>query len=294
MTPDDVIARSQVSVVVATRDRRAELARTLGRLTALRPRPPVIVVDNASSDGTSAFARRMFPDVTVVTLPENRGAAARNVGVELAETPYVAFSDDDSWWEPGALERAAAVLGAHPRLGLVAAAVLVGDAARPDPVNELLAGGLPAGPGPVPGPRVLGFLACAAVVRRAAFRQVGGFSDLLFFCGEEALLAQDLTAAGWECRHLPEVRAHHHPSRHRPPGGWRRRLERRNTVLTAWLRRPLRRATAETLGLARDAAADRDARRALAGALRRLPAAVLDRRPLPRPVERDLRLLEAR
>ncbi|MFC7331155.1 glycosyltransferase family 2 protein [Marinactinospora rubrisoli] len=292
MTPDDVIARSQVSVVVATRDRRAELARTLGRLTALRPRPPLIIVDNASSDGTAAFVRRTFPEATVVTLPENRGAAARNVGVALADTPYVAFSDDDSWWEPGALDRAAAALTARPRLGLVAAAVLVGDAERPDPINERLAGGLPDDPGP--GRRVLGFLACAAVVRTSAFRQVGGFSDLLFFCGEEALLAQDLTAAGWECRHMPEVRAHHHPSRHRPTGGWRSRLERRNAVLSAWLRRPLPRAAAETAGLARDSVTDRDARLALGGALRRLPSAVRHRRPLPRAVERDLRVLEAR
>ena len=43
---------------------------------------------------------------------------------------------------------------------------------------------------------VLGFLACTCVIRRAAFLGVGGFSELLFFIGEERLLAYDLAAAG--------------------------------------------------------------------------------------------------
>ncbi len=283
---------ARVSVVVATRDRREELGRTLERLTACRPRPPVIVVDNASSDGTGAFVRSQFPDVRVVTLPENRGCAARNVGVALVDTPYVAFSDDDSWWADGALELAADAFDAYPRLGLVAASTLVGDSGRPDPINEQLAEGLPAaGPG-LPGPRVLGFLACAAVLRTEAFTSVGGFSDLLFFVGEEALLAQDLAAAGWALCHLPEIVAHHHPSDRRPPGPWRRRLEMRNTVLAHWMRRPVGRAVRETVRLAGTAPAAPEARAALRDVLRDTPRAVLQRRRLPARVEQDLRVLE--
>ncbi|GAA3751732.1 GT2 family glycosyltransferase [Spinactinospora alkalitolerans] len=285
---------SRVTVVVATKDRREELGRTLSRLAELRPRPPVIVVDNASADGTGAFTRSAFPWVEAVTLPENRGAAARNVGVALARTPYVAFSDDDSWWAPGALERAADVFDECPRLGLLAAAAFVGEERRPDPINAQMAQNpFRRGPG-LPGPEVLGFLACAAVVRRTAFEQVGGFSELLFFTREEALLAQDLAAAGWALCHVADVHALHHPSALRPPGSWRGRLERRNAVLAAWLRRPLERAVRETGELARAAVTDPGARGALGEALRRMPRALRGRRRLPARVERDLRILETR
>ncbi|MCW2886924.1 MAG: glycosyl transferase family 2 [Streptosporangiaceae bacterium] len=283
-----------VTVVIATRDRRVELLRTLGHLRDLPERPEIIVVDNASSDGTAEAVRARFPGVEVVRAARNLGAPARNIGVRAARTPYVAFSDDDSWWEPGALRRAAEAFDEHPDLGLIAAHTLVGPARRPDPINAAMAGTpLPGEPG-LPGAPVLGFLACASVVRRQAFLEAGGFSAVLFFVGEERLLAYDLAAAGWGRCYLPGVVAVHEPSVRRPPSGRRHRAELRNTLLTAWLRRPARIAVRETGRLAARAARDPDARAALAGALRRMPSALLDRRRLPASVERAARLIEVK
>jgi GT2 family glycosyltransferase len=279
-----------VTVVIATRDRRPELLRTLGRLHRLPERPPVIVVDNASSDGSAAAVREHFPAVTVRVLPRNAGAAARNVGVALAATPYVAFSDDDSWWEPGALSRAAAALDDDPRLGLIAARTLVGPAREPDPVNALMDRSPLRDGGTA---EVLGFMACASVVRKEAFLRVGGFSRLLFFVGEERLLSYDLAAAGWARRYLPAVVAVHEPSAARPAPHLRWQAERRNRLLTAWLRRPVVVALAETVRLARDAVRDPDDRAALAAAARKLPAALRSRRRLPPEIERKVRVLTA-
>lgn len=106
----------RVTVVIATRDRAPELLGTLDRLSRLPERPPVIVVDNASRDGSADAVRSAFPAVPVVALPANRGGAARNTGARLATTSYVALSDDDSWWAPGALGRAVEVLDRHPGL----------------------------------------------------------------------------------------------------------------------------------------------------------------------------------
>jgi hypothetical protein len=60
---------------------------------------------------------------------------------------------------------------------------------------------------------VLGFLACAAVLRREAFRQVGGFNPALHMYGEEDLLAMDLAAAGWRLSYvmLPWALRHRQP-----------------------------------------------------------------------------------
>jgi GT2 family glycosyltransferase len=281
----------RVTVVIATRNRRSELLRTLERLRNLPERPAIVVVDNGSRDGSPAAVAAGHPDVRVVPLGRNRGAEARNIGVHLSRTPYVAFSDDDSWWEPGALERAADLFDAHPRLGLIAAHTMVGPGREPDPINAAMAGTPLAGEPGLPGPPVLGFLACASVVRRTAFLGVGGFSPLLFFVGEERLLAYDLAAAGWRRCYVPDIVAVHEPSRRRPPPGDRRRAELRNTVLTAWMRRPVRVAVGATVRLGADAIRDQDSRAALVAAVLRMPAALDRRRPLPAAVEHGIRRL---
>jgi GT2 family glycosyltransferase len=276
-------------VVIATRNRVTELCRTLRRLAELPERPPIIVVDNASSDGTPAAVRRQYPAAQVISLERNLGACARNVGVAWAGTRYVAFSDDDSWWEPGSLRQAVTVLDGHPELGLVAARILVGAAGKPDPVNALMAQS-PLPRGNLPGPRVLGFLGCAAVLRRAAFLAVGGFSDLLLFEAEERLLALDLAAAGWPAAYLDDVIARHWPSAVRDTAA-RARLRQRNEVLIAWLRRPVSVAAAATAGLALRVGRDPHAGGALTDLVRALPRALGQRRVLPPAVEAQVRLL---
>lgn len=273
----------RVTVVVATRNRRRALAGSLPH-----HRGPAILVDNGSDDGSVGFVRRHFPGVHVVEAGRNLGAPARNIGVRMAATPYVAFADDDSWWAPGALERAADVLDAHPRLAVLAARVLVGPEERLDPVcTEMARSPLPRDPG-LPGPSVLGFLACGAVVRRDAFLEAGGFDDVIFFFGEEERLAMDLAARGWGLAYVEEVVAHHHPSPSRDPHG-RRELAARNAVLTAVLRRPW------SVVARRSLAALREGPRGWHGlrdAVPRLPRALARRRELPPEVERARRLLE--
>lgn len=282
-----------VTVVIATRDRRVELLRTLGHLRDLPERPEIIVVDNASSDGTAEAVRARFPGVEVVRAARNLGAPARNIGVRAARTPYVAFSDDDSWWEPGALRLAARTFADHPHLGLLAARVLVGEERVPDPINAALAATPLLAGTDQPGPPVLGFLACGSVVRRRAFLDAGGFSPVLFFPGEEQLLAYDLAALGWDRCYVPGVVAVHEPSRRRGPTSDRREAELRNALLTVWLRRSARVALRESVRLAARTFNDPESRAAMLGALRRMPHAMTGRRRLPASVEAEARLLEA-
>ncbi|WP_263247659.1 glycosyltransferase family 2 protein [Saccharopolyspora rosea] len=282
----------RTTVVIATRNRCGELLRTLDRLHRLRPVPPIVVVDNASRDDTPRAVRAAHPDVRLITAPRNLGAIARNLGVLCSRTPYIAFSDDDSWWAPGALRRAEAVLDACPHVALVAAKTLVSQENRPDPVNALMACSPLRTADGLPGPRILGFTACAAVVRRAAFQQTRGFDRTVFFGGEERLLSYDLAAAGWDLVYVDDVVAHHHPSPARTSATTRRALELRNDVLIAWMRRPPDLALSRTGRLARDAVGDAPSRRALAAALCRLPRALARRRRLPSPVEHEVSLLE--
>ena len=286
-----------VAVAIATRNRREQLLATLARLRALPERPPLLVVDNASTDGTPAAVRERHPDVGLLALEENRGAAARNAAVRALATAYVAFADDDSWWESGALTRAAALLAAHPQLGLLAARVLVGPQRRLDPTCAQMAASplADAGGAAVPGVPVLGFVACGAVVRRTAFLQVGGFDARYGIGGEERLFAADLVAAGWLVRYDERLVVRHWP----PSAGRARRAERtarvvRNDVWSAWLRRPARRVPAATLRALRDGGAGWQTLRGAGAALRGLPWIVSERRPHPAAVEAALRTLERR
>ena len=136
----------RVTTVVITRDRLPDLACSLPQ-----HQPPVVLVDNGSTDDTVRWVTDNLPWIEVIALGDNLGASARNIGVEAARTPYVAFADDDSWWHPGALDLAADVFDGHPRLAVLAARILVGPEERLDPIDEVMAAS-PLGRAPDAGP----------------------------------------------------------------------------------------------------------------------------------------------
>ena len=272
-----------VTVVVASRNRRGDLLATLARHEA-----PVVLVDNGSTDGTVEAVRAAHPKVTVLPLARNEGAAGRTRGVVHAGTEFVAFADDDSWWAPGDLARAVAIMRAHPRLALLNARILVGPEERLDPVCREMADS-PLGTAPdLPGPSLLGFVACAALVRTAAFTAVGGFDTVIRFPGEEERVALDLAAAGWGLAYVDSVTVHHHPSPRRHGPAERQAAIWRSRLLTALMRRPV----ADLPPLVRAAArSGRPGLRGLLHALPDVPAALLRRRPVPPHVLADLRRL---
>jgi N-acetylglucosaminyl-diphospho-decaprenol L-rhamnosyltransferase len=276
------------TVVLATRNRRDRLLGTLARLHALAEAPPVVVVDNASTDGTPEAIRERYPDITVIRSPRQIGAASRTLGVEAAATPLVAFSDDDSWWARGALRRAATLFERHPRLGLIAARIVVEPGGRLDPTCHAMDASPLSSEAALPGPAVLGFLACGAVARRSAVLDCGGFHERYGFGGEEQLLAIDMAAAGWGLAYVRDVVAHHEPAD--GPRDWQGGRELRNQLWSAWLRRPLPRAARRTLALISNG--NGNGLPALAAAARGLPWVLRERRVVPPDVERRLRLLE--
>ncbi|NYI04100.1 glycosyltransferase family 2 protein [Allostreptomyces psammosilenae] len=282
----------RTTVVVITRDRRDELLHTLDRLADLPERPRVLVVDNASGDGTAEAVRLHHPGVELLPAPGNLGAVGRNHAVRHVTTRYVAFCDDDTWWEPGALARAADLLDGCPSAASVTGRILVEPGGREDPiVPELRHSPVPAPPG-LPGPALLGILAGASLLRVSAFRAVGGFSPRLWLGGEEELLSLDLAAAGHHLLYADDVVVHHRPSprRDRPR---RLSLGIRNTLWTAWLRRPVPAALRRTGRLLGDVPARPATLRGLAEAVAGLPWVLRERRPVPAEVERGLVLLEA-
>ncbi len=274
---------TDVTIVVITRNRRADVLATLPRHEA-----PVVLVDNGSTDGTVEAVRDAHPEVSILALARNEGARARTLGAAHAGTPFVAFADDDSWWAPGDLARAVKIMQAHPRLALLNARILVDPQERLDTVCDVMAAS-PLGTAPdLPGPSLLGFVACAALVRTAAFEAVGGFDSVIRFPGEGEWPALDLAAAIWGLAYVDEVTVHHHPSPRRDSPDRRQAGIWRSRLLTALMRLPAADVARVT---ARAAWSGRCGRQGLLRALPEIPAALRHRRPIPPRVRADRRRL---
>src|SRR5687768_9290079 len=159
-----------ISVVISARNAEATLARTLGCLAAQEVdfAFEVVVVDNASTDGTAAVAEAAEPPVRLVRMGGDGATpvASRNRGVAEARAPLLAFTDADCYATPGWL---AAGLDALRSADLVQGLVL------PDP-------GVPMGPfdRSLWVTRLTGLWETANLfMPRARFDQVGGFEDWL-------------------------------------------------------------------------------------------------------------------
>ncbi|MBX3727967.1 MAG: glycosyltransferase [Candidatus Sumerlaeia bacterium] len=180
------------SIVIVTWNRRKELEPLLESVFAqtIADRLEVIVVDNASTDGTVAWLREAYAGrVRVFAYAENRGACdGRNAGIRAASAPYVCFLDSDAEiLSPDAIERCLEHLDANPGTDAVAAPIWF-DRAK---TNPFLLGGYVTPDGHYHGiscrsrddePMLLS--TCFAVWRKATLKEVRGF-DPWYFWGIE-------------------------------------------------------------------------------------------------------------
>jgi GT2 family glycosyltransferase len=201
-----------VSVLICTKDRRADVARALASLRAdgvVRPGVEILVIEET--------ARPLpIPGVHYVPLPpEGRGFAhVRNRAVEAAKGGVLVFVDDDCEVERGWFDALLAPLLADPAVGGAAGAVLVRDCNAIGYAESILGfpgGGLryldAAGGRVVP---TTWLSTCNCAYRRAAIEQAGGFSPLASMGGEDSLLAERVSAR-WPCRYVPAAVVYHKP-----------------------------------------------------------------------------------
>lgn len=171
--------RPRVSVIIPCFNAATTLARAIASVRAQAIEEiEIIVVDDGSSDGTSAAAARLGgDDLHLIVLPENGGVSrARNAGLAAAQGAFVAFLDADDEWLPGKLARQLAVIEAAPAVGLVATAA---ESSSRQPV-------FPAENVPATGPdawrKLLAYpfvLTSAALIRADILRRVGPFDETL-------------------------------------------------------------------------------------------------------------------
>lgn len=211
------------TVVIVTWNRVAVLAECLASVEAQtlpRDHYDVVVVDNASDDGTGDLVAERFPDARLIRSERNLGfAGGANLALREVTTPYAVLLNNDAIAAPGFL---AAVIDAlddprHCRVGAVTGRVLL---AGTNLVNST--GGMvsrtgrgydrdwrrPVGEGRGDG-EVFGFCGAAAGLRVAALKEVGLLDESLFLYYEDTDLSWRLRAADWSIRHVSSAVVHH-------------------------------------------------------------------------------------
>lgn len=208
----------KVAAIVLSWNRRDEVLETVGLLARDDyPDLDMLVVDNASTDGTVAALASAYPGVRVLALPHNLGIIGRDLGVMDTDAEIVAFFDDDSAPDPGAIARMAALFAANPEVGIVPFSVYGGAHA-----TEYMAELAP--------DQLIGYVASGVGLRREAI-VAAGFSDRDFFWGaEEWDLAIRILNRGYGLAFDPAIRARHRTSAlHRSYHRWRRLTTRNET-----------------------------------------------------------------
>ena len=223
-----------VSAIVVNFNVKGLLVDTLRSLFATTAVPlEVIVVDNASSDGSADAVAEEFPQVRLIRSAENLGfGKANNLGFQYAAGRFVLLLNPDVVLEPGCVDRLADFLLVHPEAGGVGPRLT-----RPDGALDLAARrGFPT-------PRAsfyrftglsrafprsrrfnrynLGYeredavheidsgTAACLMVRRQAIDRVGLFDPDFFMYGEDLDLCFRLRAGGWKIDYLPVAQALH-------------------------------------------------------------------------------------
>jgi GT2 family glycosyltransferase len=222
-----------VSVVVVTWNTRELLRGCLASIAAeTRAAHEVIVVDNASADGTAAMVAAEFPDVVLIANDANRGfAAANNQGLAVARGRHLLLLNPDTVVLDGAIDRMLAWLGRHPEVGCAGCQVWEDAAtiqqtcfADPTPLNLLvvetgllrLAGRLPLFGRPWyrdwdrRSERAVDVVSgMFMLVPRPVLEAVGPLDEAFFVYAEEADWCRRIRAAGWRCVFTPEARILH-------------------------------------------------------------------------------------
>jgi GT2 family glycosyltransferase len=207
----------------------------------------LIVVDNASSDGSADMVAEEFPQALLIRNAENRGfAAANNQGFEVATGRHILLLNSDTIVLGAVLPASVRYLDDHPQVGAMGCRVLNTDGTMqrtcsmwPGFLNLAL---LTSGLWKLRWPRFLGryhmtdwqrdserqvevISGCYLMLRREVLEQVGPLDESFFFFGEETDWCRRMRDAGWKLRFAPVGEIIHHG------GGSVRKLNHKRDVM---------------------------------------------------------------
>jgi GT2 family glycosyltransferase len=187
----------------------------------------IIVVDNASSDGSAAMLEEKYPQVALIANTENRGfGAANNQGFAIMKGKYALLLNTDAVLTPGAVNKLWGFAESHPQAAIVCGQLLNADGSRQNSVaafpslltlatNTSLLEYL--FPRKYPSKRyahtqpleVDSAIGACMMIRKKALDEVSFFDNRYFFFFEETDLAYAMKRVGWVIYQVPDAQIYH-------------------------------------------------------------------------------------
>ena len=174
-----------VTVNILSFNRKDELRTTLTKVFKQNYKNiEVIVVDNASTDGTVEMIEKDFPQVHFIRLEKNLGIAGWNRGFEVAKGDYVLVLDDDSYPVENAIQKAIECMNTDNKIGVVCLKIYNGTEKRfeTDHIDKI---------------KPNTFIGCGALIRTSIFKDTGYFSELFFLYEHETEFSMRVYNSGF-------------------------------------------------------------------------------------------------
>jgi hypothetical protein len=194
---EDDRRRPLVTVNILSFNRREELRTTLTKVFAQEYAPlEVIVVDNASTDGSAEMVRTEFPEAILVPLEANIGIAGWNEGFAIARGEFIFVLDDDSYPREKAIGITVDYMQHDASCGVAACHIIQSGGSAGDRWKQSPRG-------------ITDFIGCGALLRASLVKQVGGFSRLVFLYAHELDFAMNVYDAGSRVDYLDDAEVIH-------------------------------------------------------------------------------------
>lgn len=212
-------ASANACIIIVTFNSRAHFARQKRALEAQTRPARLIVVDNASAPDQRPLAADFPKGTQIVQLEENTGfARANNLAVAMGESPLVALLNPDAFPEPDWLEALIGAAESAPEAASFGSTqISAEDPGKFDGLGDCYhVLGIPWRGGygwplstPARSGQIFSACAAAALYRRAAWQEVGGFDERYFCYCEDVDIGFRLRLAGWDVHQVSGARVHH-------------------------------------------------------------------------------------
>ena len=180
-----------VTVNILSFNRKEELRNTLTKVYEQDYKNiEIIVVDNASSDGSAEMVKSEFPEVQLIKLEKNIGIAGWNEGFKVAKGEYVLVLDDDAYPKPSAIWNALVEIQKDNNNAVVALKIF--DQKKNKIITENLSSGI-----------ALTFIGCGALFLKKALKVTGYFCEKLFLYEHEIEISMNFYERGYKLIYSP-------------------------------------------------------------------------------------------
>jgi N-acetylglucosaminyl-diphospho-decaprenol L-rhamnosyltransferase len=222
---------AKISVIILNWNTRELLAQCLSSIEQHRGnlQLEIIVVDNASTDGSQSMLKEKYPQISLIANSQNTGfAKGNNQAMQVATGDYFLLWNSDAFATPGSIQSLLHLAEKEPKAAIVGAQLRNGDNSFqashtpfPNQLREfLILTGLgrtllgrtypSSGPDEEKGPQMVDYVEGACLlVRRQAFQQVGGLDEGYFMYAEEVDWCYTMFKHGWQVWYQPESKVIH-------------------------------------------------------------------------------------